>query len=204
MAAEPMRNKPDVIGRKRANPAQKLDIPGMGFQIDDAGPVKKEAFKREVVEDMKQSAEKSEQGDRVISERKADHPQADSKADDADVFDAVIGQQLLQVMLGDGIHHSENARHKGNEKNDIAEDGIRSAAEKQDAENPVNPGLDHHSGHQGGHTGRRGRMGQRQPGMKRNESRFQPEADKKQKKKRRRGKAGPGEDRPKRGKIRTP
>ena len=44
------------------------------------------------------------------AQRSTDHGQADAHDDDADVLDAVISEEPLQVVLADGKRHPEHAR----------------------------------------------------------------------------------------------
>jgi hypothetical protein len=58
---------------------------------------------------MQQASGHSEKEERLIAGRAARHGQSHSHEDDADIFDAVIGQKTLQVMLTQGEDDSQQA-----------------------------------------------------------------------------------------------
>ena len=65
IASEPMRKNAEVQGG-RGQPAQAIDIPRMGFPIDDSGSVEQEALEREMVENVQDRSEESEKGDGLL------------------------------------------------------------------------------------------------------------------------------------------
>ena len=102
---------------------------------------------------------------------------AQPKRDDADVLDAVIGQQPFQVVLRQGVEHAEDAGDDADGHQRPAPPGRRRPEQRQHAQQPVDARLDHHAAHHGRDVRRRGRMGLGQPDVHRNEAGLRAEAD---------------------------
>ena len=108
---------------------------------------------------------------------------AEAHQDDADVFDAVIGQQPFQVVLHQGIQHAEHGGNRADGQHRHAPPH-RWIAEKikKHPRHAVDTHLDEHAGHERGHVAGRDRMSGRQPGVQRHDARLDAEADQEQQK----------------------
>src|SRR5260221_7472936 len=78
------------------------------------------------------------------------HPhdaQPDSDTNDPDVFNTVVSQQFLQVMLNNSIHHSQEAGDQGYYENKNTNRQQISMDVSQNPQDPINAHLDDHAAH---------------------------------------------------------
>ena len=87
-----------------------VDVAGVDRVDDGAGAEEQEGLEQGVVPDVQQAAAQAQDDPIRAAQRTTDHGQADAHDDDADVLDAVIGEQPLQVVLADGKRDPEDAR----------------------------------------------------------------------------------------------
>ena len=144
------------------------------------GPQEEQPLEQRVVDHVEQAAGKPQGGDRDVVGAPPQDAHAEPQGDDADVLHAVIGEQPLQVVLGQGEQHAEHPGEQPDGDQRPAPPRFGRAEEGQDPEQPVDAGLDHHAGHHGRHVRRRRRVRLRQPDVQRHESRLGPEADQRQ------------------------
>ena len=84
-------------------------------------------------------------------------------------------------MLHQGLNHSHHRRDAADHQHHpAAPPGQRSVQVEGDADEAVDGDLGHHPAHQRRNPAGRGRMGQRQPDVKRNDARLAPGADQRQ------------------------
>ena len=126
--------------------------------------------------DVQQAAAEAQDGHRAQPVGQAEQPQPQAHQDDADVLDAVIGQQALQVVLGQGEQHAQDPGQRADRQQRPAPPGWRRAQEEQGAQDPVDPHLDHHPAHQRRYVGRRRRVGLGEPDVQRHDARLGAEA----------------------------
>ncbi len=121
----------------------------------------------------------ADRGERRMTTRERHHPGTHTEQDDADVFDAVIGEEALEVVLHQRIEHAENGRQSADQKDEDAPRQSRQTqtkgAEPNDA---VDPSLDQDAGHQRRNTAGRGGMRFRQPDVQWDDARLHGEAEK--------------------------
>ena len=88
---------PAGYGHALHQAAQLIDMAGPGFLENRPGPHKQQRFEDGVIEDMEQAAGKAEAGHDPVARRDPDHAQAAADENDADIFNAVIGQQAVSM-----------------------------------------------------------------------------------------------------------
>ena len=103
--------------------------------------------------------------------------QADAHADDADVLDAVVREQPLEVVLADGEGDAEHARHDPEAQDDAAPPSGEARKQRRDPDDAVDAHLDDDARHDGRDVARRVGVRARQPDVQRHDARLQPEAD---------------------------
>ena len=100
--------------------AQVVDLAGVDGVDDRAGAEEQQGLEQRVVPDVQQAAAQAEDDPVRAAQRTADQGQAEAHDDDADVLDAVVGQQPLQVVLADGEGDPEDARDHAQRQDDDA------------------------------------------------------------------------------------
>ncbi|OPZ76764.1 MAG: hypothetical protein BWY77_01830 [bacterium ADurb.Bin431] len=100
----------------------------------------------------------------------AEQPQAQADGHDADILDTVIGEQPLEVVLGESVEHPEQAADQSDDHQQGAPPQRGRSQPGEGAQDAVEAHLDHHPGHQGRNMARGGRMGLGQPDVEGEES----------------------------------
>lgn len=100
--------------------AQGVDGTCPGFFDDYPGTHEQERFEDCVIEHMQQASGKPEDRHDWLIDRNADHTDAYTDEDNADVFNTVIGQQALQVVLSQGIDDPQYPGYHPGEDDDFA------------------------------------------------------------------------------------
>ena len=136
----------------------------------------KQGFEQGVVEHVEQCAGKAEGRHQPVAGGDAEHAQAETEQDDADVLNGGVRQQPLEVMLAQGMDHAENARGHAEQEDGLRKERGRVAEQQVDADDAVDAHLDHHPGEQGRDVAGRGRVGVRQPDVQRQDARLGAEA----------------------------
>ena len=121
---------------------------------------------------MEQAAGKAENGNSGTALADADHTYPQAQQDDPDIFHTVIGQQPLEIMLGQGKKNAQNTGNNTGHNQYHSPTVDRSTKQEHCPKDPVNTHFNHHPGHIGGDMTGRGRMGLGQPDMNRQYSRF--------------------------------
>ncbi len=122
-AADGDRPDQETDGRPRhrlRQPAQVVDLAGVGRMDDRAGTQEQQGLEQRVVPDVQQGAAQAEDDPIRAVQRAADQRQAQAHDDDADVLDAVIGQESLQVVLADGKGNPQDAGDHAQSQEDDA------------------------------------------------------------------------------------
>jgi len=91
--------------------AQQVEVARPAAVQDCAGAQKQQSLEDGMIDHMKQPARKAEDRQRRRMDVHAQQAQAQAHRDDADVLDAVIGQQPLEVMLRQREQHAQDAGH---------------------------------------------------------------------------------------------
>ena len=109
--------------------------------------------------------------------RDRDHPDPGGDEDDADVLDAVVGEQALEVVLHQRVEHAQEHRDGAHGEDEAAPgEGRRAEAGHADAEDPVDAGLDQGARHQRRDRARRGGVRLGEPDVQRDHSGLDAEA----------------------------
>ena len=144
-----------------------------------------QALEHGVVDGVIQPGQERQRGEHRMAAVQKHQRRAQAHQDDANVFDAVIRQQTLEVMFHERVEH---AQYGGNDSDgqDRNAPPVRWGPEKveEHASHSVNARLDQHAGHErrnvaGGH-----RMSSGQPNVQRHDSGLDPESRKEKEKRR--------------------
>ena len=122
---------------------------------------------------MKASAAANRHAVRLERQREA---KADK--DDADIFDRVIGEKPLQIVLHQRVEHAHNGRYSRDcEHHDAPPPGRTAGEIEGDPHEAINGDLGHDAAHQGGDMARRRRVCERKPDMQRHDAGLRSGAD---------------------------
>ncbi len=150
--------------------------------IDATGGVKQLAFEKRVVQDVQHATPKAQRHQARCSPGQAQYSNAKTNAGNAHVLCAGVAQHAFQVALAHGVQATNDRRCDREGDQRPAHPGIRLALNQQKVQQREQTGLVDHTRHQCAYIGGRSRVGARQPRVKREESRFQPEAGQQQQK----------------------
>ncbi len=160
-----------------ARPPHLVRVTGVQAEHHRAGAHKEQALEDGVVEQVIEGAEQPQHHQCRLLVGDADHADAHPHQDDADVLHRVVGEQPLEVMLGQRKQHPEHCRAGAEDQYHIAPPELAGAekidADPQDAKETQ---LHHHTGHQRRDMGRRNGLGHRQPAVQRHETGAQAKA----------------------------
>ena len=93
-------------------PAEAVDVARAGGVQHRAGAEEQQALEDGVVHDVQQPAAMPRTASAALPVARPDQPEAEAERDDADVLDAVVGEQALEVVLGQREQHAEDARDR--------------------------------------------------------------------------------------------
>ena len=116
--------------------AEAIDLAGAGGMHHRSGAEEQERLEEGVVPDVQQGPAQAQDDPIGPPQRAADQGQAEAHHDDADVLDAVIGQQPLQVVLADGKGHAQHARDDPQPQHHVAP-GQRRRRQQRRARGPA-------------------------------------------------------------------
>ncbi len=91
-------------------PAEAVNLLRARAMHHRAGAKEQQALEQGVIEHMQQRAAKAQHHQHRRTRAHAQQSDAQPQRNDADVFDAVIRQQPLQVVLGQRKQHAQHAR----------------------------------------------------------------------------------------------
>ena len=75
---------------------------------DGPGPEKEQTLEKGVVQAMIEGGDQGQGGNFQVVGGMKDHRQAKADIDNADILDAVIGEQALEIVLHQGVQHPQN------------------------------------------------------------------------------------------------
>ena len=158
MAMAPSRKNPAVHGIRRARPPMCSIWRVPQAATTPPAPRKSRPLNRAWFRTWSSDAARASTASagRPVDER--DHPDTGRDEDDADVLDAVVGEQALEVVLHQRVEDPQQHRDRAYRQHEAAPREWRHAqAGHAHAEDPVDPGLDQDPRHQrGDRAGRRG------------------------------------------------
>jgi hypothetical protein len=96
-----------------------------------------------VVEDVEETGGKTDDGKSGHPFGEPEHAHPDAEQNDPDVFDAVIGEETLQVVLRQGKQDPEHTTRRAHRNQQPAPPGRRRAEKGEHADETVDPDLDH-------------------------------------------------------------
>ena len=148
-----------------------------GAEPDASRAEEQGAFKQAVVDEVIETADKTGRNQRRMIERQPGHARAHTEQDDADVFQGVVSQKTLNIVLHQRVQAAdERGNHSGDQQHD-APPQRRLSAGQRDAQNTEQPYLHDDGGKQRG-GGRGGiRMRLRHPAVQRDNPGEQAKAD---------------------------
>jgi len=157
--------------------AERVHVARAGGVLDDAGLEEQQRLGDAVVEGVVEAGEQQEGAERPLPIGGEDHAAAERGHDDADVLDARVGEEALEVALHQPVQDSEHRREDAEGHRQQAPPGRAAALEFEAEErDPENAELDHKPGEEGGAVGGRGRVRLRQPDVQRDEAGLEAEA----------------------------
>ena len=173
-ANEEGRGRPRHPSRQAAHA---IDLARVGAVNRRTRAEEKERFEEAVVPDVEQRARVAEEREERLAVRLREDTDPEPGHDDADVLDAVIREQTLEVVLRERERHAENARRDPGQQQRRAERGRHGVKEREHAHEPVHAHFDRHAGHHGGDVTGRSRVSAGQPDVKGHEARLDAEGD---------------------------
>ncbi|OGR35911.1 MAG: hypothetical protein A2091_03695 [Desulfuromonadales bacterium GWD2_61_12] len=156
-------------------PAHLVHIAAAGGMEQAAGAEKHQPLEKGMVPAVQQTAGEGEGGEGRLTVAQGIKTETETEEDDADILDGGVGQAAFDVALqrrhGDAVEGPGPAE----EHEDETDFRRRRRQQADDPEDAVDPGLDHHSRHQGGDVTRRRRVGIGEPDVEGKESGLDPE-----------------------------
>ena len=153
--------------------AEMLHIALAGCAKHSAGPEEQQALEQRMIEDVQEPRGERERRGGAHAVRLEGKRKAEADKDDPDILDGVIGEQALEIVLHQRVEDAQHASGAGEHKDEHAPPPHRRTEQiEHDPDKAVDRDLGHHPAHQSGDMTRGGGMGERQPGMQRNETRL--------------------------------
>ena len=116
MATAPSANSAKVRGIARARPPSDDDLTRARGVQHAAGREEEQRLEEAVVQHVEQRAAETEGHEVGAPERAAERGQTHADRDDADVLDAAVGEQALQILLRHGERDAEHARGRADRR----------------------------------------------------------------------------------------
>ena len=178
--------------------AHEIDTPRPRAADRRSGAQEKERLEEAVIPDVEEAARQAEDQPIAPMGRAAEHREAEAHHDDADVFDAVVGQEPLKVVLGYREDDSEKAADHAQAEHRAAPGRRRLGQQEDEAHEGIDAHLQHYAGEHRGNVAGRARVRSRKPEMQGHDSGLEPEADQGEEEEgaQRAYPRGPGGDRP--------
>ena len=131
-----------------------------------------------MIEYMQQTRGERQRGGRRHVEDLEGERETETDEDDPDIFNGVVSEQALEVVLHQRVENAEQRRARPGDQHGNAPPPVRRPRQiKNNPDEGVDRDLGHHAAHQRRNVARRGRMGERQPDVQRDEARFRAGAD---------------------------
>ena len=166
-------------------PAHLLHVAGVRRVQDRARAQEQQRLEDRVVDGVIQPGDERQRRQHRVVRMQEHQGRPQPHQDDADILDAVIRQQPLEVVLHQRVEHAQH-RGDGPDGQDRDAPPVRRRAHEveEHTRQAVNAGLDHHAGQQRGGVAGRDRMGHRQPDVQRHDARLDAKAEQEQQKRR--------------------
>ena len=132
-----------------------------------------------MVEHVVQAGHEGQTGDDGLVQRQTHEADANAEKDDADVLDGVVGKELLDVVLTQGVGHAQHAGQGADHEDEQAPPQLHAGGGEQvqaDLHDTEDADLDHAAGHERRHVGRRRRVSLGKPGVEREHAGLAAEA----------------------------
>ena len=162
-------------------PAHPVDVARARRVDDHAGGQEEQCLEDGVVPDVEHRRPESEDHEKRRVRRAADDGQTDAHHDDADVLDAVVREESLDVVLRNGERDSGDAARRPEQEQQDSPGDRRLRQHLENADDPVDADLDEDTRHQGGYVARSARMGGRKPHVERHHAGLDAKGDEGQK-----------------------
>ena len=146
--------------------AQQFHAHGAGGVQHFTGGEEEQALESRVVEHVEHGTGQTQSADPAVAAVAADEPGAHAHEHEAHVLHAGVGQQALEVALGQSLEDAHQRRAQPQEQGQPAPPGRGGAEgghEFAAADDAVQTGVDHGAGEQGRDVAGRGRVGLGQP-----------------------------------------
>ena len=164
-------------GHQLGQPPHLVHVAGVQAEHHRAGAHKEQALEDGVVEQVIEGAEQPQHHQCRLLVGDADHADPHPHQDDADVLHRVVGEQPLEIVLGQRKQHPEHCRAGTEDQHHIAPPELAGAEEiDADPQDAKETQLHHDAGHQRRDMGRRNGLGHRQPAVQRHETGAQAKA----------------------------
>jgi hypothetical protein len=157
--------------------SQLVDLARSRALDDGTGGEEQQALEQAVVPGVQQRAREPERDQFALARRAAEERGAEAEEDDADVLDAVVREQTLEVVLADRERDADDGRRGAHAEQDLAPAGRRLGEQQTGPRDPVDAGLDQHAGHHRGDVARRRGVRGRQPEVQRHDAGLEAEPD---------------------------
>src|ERR1043166_4448028 len=144
---------------------------------DRPGGEEEERLEERVVPDVKETARHAEEDPIGPAEGSTQHGQPESHDDDADVLDAVVREQSLEVVLPEGKRDAQDPADDSEKQKNRSPSQRRGRKITEESNQSVDADLQHDSREHRGDMARRVGVGARQPDMKGHQARLEAEAD---------------------------
>ena len=156
---------------------QAVDRPRSRRPVHGARPEEQQALEERVIQRVENRPGESERRNdgQVIAHAERADPEPEKN--DPDVLDAVVGEQPLQVVLGERPHDAEHPRQDPDDQHQPAPPGGRRSEQTDHAQQPVDPHLDHDARHERRDVRGGGRVRLREPEVQRYETGLEAEPD---------------------------
>ena len=178
-----MDERADEEGRRRPRhplheAAEAIDVPLARRVQHGARAEEEHALEGGVVHHVQEGRGEGQRGRRRLGEAEEQEPGARPEHDQPHVLDRRVREQALQVVVDQRVEHAGHGRHgAGGDEQDAPPGGPAAEQIKGDAQQAVDPQLDHHRRHEGRHVAWRGWMGARQPDVHGHEAGLRAETE---------------------------
>ena len=144
---------------------------------------KQQAFEDPMIERVKEPGDQRQRGELRVAKGAEEQRRSEPHENDADVLDAVIREQALQIVFHQCVQHAQQrGDHAADRHQHPGPDGQVAVKVEEDAGHSVDAGLDHDSRHERGDVAGRNGMRGGQPNVQRNDAGFHAEAEEQQQK----------------------
>ena len=115
MAIEPIRKKQRRLRHAPDQAAVLFDVACVRRGDHRTCPQEQQRLEGGVVQGVKERRRQPQRREGVDAQRRKDDGAAQAQQDDADVLDAVIGEQSLEIVLRQGVQHTQQRRDRSDD-----------------------------------------------------------------------------------------